>query len=81
MSDNLILHAGPPIEWARMSGPLRGAIIGALLFEGLAKTEAEAIGLAESGEVSFDPCHHHNAVGPMAGWPCPVLIFDSTRWT
>jgi hypothetical protein len=67
MRDNLLLHAGPPIEWARMSGPLRGAIIGALLFEGQARNEAEAIGVAERGEVQFEPCHHHNAVGPMAG--------------
>jgi len=73
MRDNLLLHAGPPIEWARMSGPLRGAIIGALLFEGLAQTEAEAIGLAEHGAVRFDPCHHHNAVGPMAGVISPSM--------
>ena len=33
MRDNLLLHAGPPIEWERMSGPLRGAVIGALIFE------------------------------------------------
>jgi hypothetical protein len=39
MKDNLLLHAGPPIEWARMSGPLRGALIGAMLFEGLAANE------------------------------------------
>jgi len=67
MKDNLLLHAGPPIEWERMSGPLRGAVIGALLFEGLAKTEAEAVALAEKGEVAFAPCHEHSAVGPMAG--------------
>ena len=67
MKDNLLLHAGPPIEWARMSGPLRGAIIGAMLFEGLAVNEAEAIVRAERGEVEFDSCHHHGAVGPMAG--------------
>jgi hypothetical protein len=73
MRDNLLLHAGPPIEWARMSGPLRGAIIGALLFEGVAKTEAEAIELAERGEVQFAPCHHHNAVGPMAGVVSPSM--------
>ena len=42
MKDNLLLHAGPPIEWARMSGPLRGALIGAMLFEGLAANETEA---------------------------------------
>lgn len=67
MKDNLFLHAGPPIEWARMSGPLRGAIIGAMLFEGIAKSEAEAISMVERGEVEFDACHHHGAVGPMAG--------------
>ena len=54
MKDNLLLHAGPPIEGARMSGPRRGAIIGAMLFEGLAVNEAEAVVRAERGEVEFD---------------------------
>ncbi|KAA0272255.1 MAG: DUF1116 domain-containing protein [Chloroflexi bacterium] len=67
MKDNLFLHAGPPIEWARMSGPLKGAIIGAMLFEGVAASEAEATAMVERGEVEFDSCHHHGAVGPMAG--------------
>jgi hypothetical protein len=67
MREDLLLHAGPPIEWQRMSGPLRGALIGAMLFEGLAKSETEAITRAERGEVHFEPCHHHGAVGPMAG--------------
>ncbi|MBL8064102.1 MAG: DUF1116 domain-containing protein [Anaerolineales bacterium] len=67
MKDNLILHAGPPIEWARMSGPLKGAVIGAMLFEGLAGSETEATSMVERGEVEFDSCHHHGAVGPMAG--------------
>ncbi len=67
MHSHLLLHAGPPLAWARMSGPLRGAMIGAMLFEQLAHTEAEAIALAESGGVQFDPCHEHNTVGPMAG--------------
>jgi hypothetical protein len=67
MKDNLLLHAGPPIEWERMSGPLRGALVGAMLFEGLAANGTEAIARAERGEVEFDSCHHHGAVGPMAG--------------
>lgn len=67
MRDNLLLHAGPPIEWERMSGPMRGAIIGALLFEGLAQDEQQAIAMIELGEVQFEPCHHHATVGPMAG--------------
>lgn len=67
MRANLLLHAGPPIEWSRMSGPLRGAVIGALIFEGLAKDEQAAVAMVEAGEVDFAPCHHHDAVGPMAG--------------
>ncbi len=67
MQSNLILHAGPPIEWGRMSGPLRGAVIGALLFEGLAKDEKRAAEMAASGDVDFAPCHHYGAAGPMAG--------------
>jgi len=67
MRPNLILHAGPPITWDRMSGPLKGAIIGALIFEGKAKTAEEAEALARAGEIDFEPCHHHAAVGPMAG--------------
>ncbi|MEZ4866773.1 MAG: DUF1116 domain-containing protein [Caldilineaceae bacterium] len=67
MRENLILHAGPPIAWPEMSGPLRGAIIGALIFEGKAKSAEEAETLATSGKIDFAPCHHHAAVGPMAG--------------
>ena len=67
MKDNLLMHAGPPIEWERMSGPMRGAVIGGLIFEGLAKDEKEAVALVEKGEIEFDPCHHHASVGPMAG--------------
>ncbi len=67
MRRNLILHAGPPITWDRMSGPMRGAVIGGLLYEGLARTAEEAEELAGSGEVDFAPCHHHGCAGPMAG--------------
>ena len=67
MSDELILHAGPPVTWERMAGPLKGAIIGGLIYEGKARTPAEAEVLAASGKIRFDPCHHHHAVGPMAG--------------
>src|SRR5579859_1351862 len=67
MHKQLLLHAGPPIGWERMSGPLRGAIMGALLYEGLATDVETAERLAASGEIAFAPCHHYNAVGPMAG--------------
>ena len=67
MRPDLILHAGPPVSWDRMCGPMRGAVIGGLLYEGLAHSPEEAEALAASGKISFEPCHHHQAVGPMAG--------------
>jgi hypothetical protein len=73
MRENLLLHAGPPITWERASGPMRGAITGALIFEGKATTEVEAQALLESGEIELEPCHHHQAVGPMAGITCPSM--------
>ncbi|MBI3914922.1 MAG: DUF1116 domain-containing protein [Chloroflexi bacterium] len=73
MKDNLLLHAGPPITWERASGPLRGAIIGALIFEGKAKDETQARALIERGEIQLDSCHHHGAVGPMAGVISPNM--------
>jgi hypothetical protein len=73
MRDDLLLHAGPPITWARASGPMRGAITGALIFEGKAKDMAEAQALVESGQIALEPCHHHQAVGPMAGVISPSM--------
>ncbi|HEY8370021.1 MAG TPA: DUF1116 domain-containing protein [Thermodesulfobacteriota bacterium] len=68
-----ILHAGPPIEWARMCGPMRGAVTGAILYEGWASSVEEAMRLAARGEVRFDACHHFSAVGPMAGVISPSM--------
>lgn len=64
---DLLLHAGPPIGWDRASGPLRGGLVGALLFEGRASSREEAEELLASGVIRLEPCHHHGAVGPMAG--------------
>ncbi len=73
LGERSILHAGPPIDWARMCGPMRGAVIGAMLCEGWADTAAAAARLAERGEVEFAPCHHRGAVGPMAGILSPSM--------
>ena len=67
MHDKLLLHAGPPITWERASGPMRGSLIGGLIFEGLASNEAEAEALITTGAVELAPCHEHDTVGPMAG--------------
>lgn len=73
MRERMILHAGPPIEWRRMCGPMRGAIVGAILYEGWAGDAARAQAMAEAGEIAFEPCHHHAAVGPMAGIVSPSM--------
>lgn len=73
MHEDLILHAGPPITWDRMCGPMKGAIMGALLYEGRATTPEEAEELAKSGKIKYAPCHEHNAVGPMAGVLSPSM--------
>jgi Protein of unknown function (DUF1116) len=76
----LVLHAGPPIEWARMCGPLRGAICGAAVFEGWARDLAAAEELAASGGIQFTPNHHFGAVGPMTGITTrsmPLLVVEN----
>lgn len=82
MTDTTILHAGPPIEYAAMCGPMKGAIAGALIYEGLAENEEAADALAASGAITFSPCHEHHAVGPMAGIispSMPVHIVENTE--
>jgi hypothetical protein len=74
------LHAGPPVGWERASGPMRGALIGAMLFEGLADTaEAAEAALATGDGLSWEPCHHHRAVGPMAGVVSPSMWMFELR--
>lgn len=83
MQKNMILHSGPPVKWERMCGPMKGGVIGGLIYEGLAKSPEEAEKIAESGSVIFEPCHHHNAVGPMAGIitpSMPVFIFENETY-
>jgi hypothetical protein len=67
LPDRTILHAGPPIGWDRMCGPMRGAVAGAIVFEGWAPDLEAASRLAASGEIRFEPNHHYDAVGPMTG--------------
>lgn len=83
MKQNLILHSGPPVKWENMCGPTRGAIIGALIYEGMASTPEEAEQLASSGKIEYDPCHEHNTVGPMAGIvsaSMPVFIIKNEEF-
>lgn len=79
LADRVLLHAGPPIEWERMCGPMRAAVIGAAMLEEWADTPERAEALAASGEIGFAPCHSYDAVGPMAGIISasqPVLVVE-----
>jgi hypothetical protein len=71
--DRLFLHAGPPVSWERMCGPMRGAVMGALIYEGIAGDEQSAERIASTGEIEFAPCHHYHTVGPMAGVVSPSM--------
>lgn len=80
LGERTILHAGPPIEWARMCGPMRGAVTGIAVFEGWAPDLKTAESMADSGEFSFHPNHHFDAVGPMTGMTTlsqPVLVVEN----
>jgi hypothetical protein len=74
MKSNLFLHAGPPITYDRMAGPVKGAIWGCLMYEGMAKNLEEAQKLAVSSKVDYAPCHHYQSAGPMAGLISPSFM-------
>lgn len=81
--DHMILHAGPPIEYKDMCGPMKGAVVGAMIYEGWAKDEADAENKIASGEIIFDCNHHHSAVGPMTGMitsSMPVFVVENEKY-
>ena len=83
LRERMILHAGPPISWDRMCGPMRGAGAGAIVFEGWAKDLLAATKLAASGEIEFHPNHHFGAVGPMTGMTTmsmPLFVVENARF-
>jgi hypothetical protein len=83
MTEDTILHAGPPITWDRMCGPMRGGVMAGLVYEGRAATIEEAEKLASSGKIQYAPCHEHGAVGPMAGIvtpSMPVMIIRNEKF-
>ncbi|WP_034549805.1 DUF1116 domain-containing protein [Carnobacterium funditum] len=80
LNGKVLLHAGPPIKYENMTDPMKGSCVGASLFEEWATTEEEAREMLDRGEVSFIPCHHVDAVGPMGGITSgnmPVLVVEN----
>lgn len=80
LETHTVLHAGPPLGWAAMCPPLRGAIAGAVRYEAWAADEGDALARAGDGRVRFEPCHHRGAVGPMTGLvtrSMPVFVVEN----
>ena len=80
LADRMILHAGPPIGWDRMCGPMRGAVMGIAVFEGWAKDLDDAAKSAAAGSFAFHPNHHFGAVGPMTGLTTrsqPLMVVEN----
>ncbi|HWP93108.1 MAG TPA: DUF1116 domain-containing protein [Thermodesulfobacteriota bacterium] len=79
MTPNTVLHAGPPVEWERMCDPMKRAVRGALIFEGLASDDRQAEDLMRTKKVKLSPNHHHDAVGPMTGIISPSMPVIVTK--
>jgi uncharacterized protein DUF1116 len=79
MTPNTVLHAGPPIKWERVCDPMKRAVRGALVFEGIAGDDQEAERLMRANKIKLSPNHHHDAVGPMTGIISPSMPVIITR--
>ncbi len=83
LGEHKLLHAGPPVQWQQMCGPMQGAICGAIVLEGWAKDLLAAEKMAAAGKIDFEPNHHHNAVGPMTGITTrsmPLMVVENTTF-
>ena len=80
LAEGMILHAGPPLEWQRMCGPMKGAVAGIAVYEGWASDLADAEAKADAGAFTFHPNHHFAAVGPMTGMTTrgqPLMVVEN----
>ena len=80
MKPNTVLTSGPPHRWDEYVGPQRMALIYGAIHEGLAVDEADAEARFASGEIEIEPCHHHGAVGSVAGIytaSMPVFVVEN----
>lgn len=73
LGERTLLHAGAPVAWPQMCGPMQGAMIGALVYEGWADTREAAQAMLARGEIAFAQTHDFDAVGPMAGVISPSM--------
>ena len=83
LADKTILHAGPPIEFARMCAGHRRSMANACLFEGWAKSEAEAESLLERGLVKCEAACDYATDGSGYGiitQSVPLLVVEDRAY-
>ena len=79
LADKTVLHSGPPIEYARMCAGHRRSMVNACLFEGWAKTVAEAETLLSRGEVKCEAAYDYATDGSGYGIitkSVPLLVVE-----
>jgi hypothetical protein len=83
LPNDVILHSGPPLSYSEMSVPMKGAVLAALKFEGLAESEKDVESLVRNDKIKFKPCHDYGCVGPMTGIissSMPLLCVKNTKY-
>jgi len=67
LEDHMILHSGPPVDLDDMVMLHQRGMVSAMLFEGWAKDEKEAVEILHSGEIKIESALDHNTVGAGTG--------------
>jgi hypothetical protein len=79
LRERVLLHAGPPITPRALCGPMRGAVLGAAVYEGWAHDLRAAEVLLDQGAIALHSAHDAGAVGPMAGIVSPSMPLVEVR--
>lgn len=82
MTERVLLHPGPALEWESFTDPLRRSVRAAVVAEGWAADGSEAERLVDDGEVELDSATTHATVLPMAttlGPSAPVWVAENPQ--
>ncbi|MFP4381740.1 MAG: DUF1116 domain-containing protein [Candidatus Sumerlaeia bacterium] len=82
LQENMVLHAGPPMEPQNASQPFRTAVSGAAVHEGLAKTPEEAWKMVEAREIILgSQLDHGGASGAVncVTRSTPIMIVENSE--
>ena len=80
LTDRMLLHCGPPIDWEDVCDPLRRSMRAATVAEGWAADVEQADRLLAEHEITLSPATDHATVVPMAtamGPTSPVFVVEN----